>query len=248
MFATMVVVLPSVHTGGAAHLTHNDKSVLYDCSKTSKSTNIMAWYTDITHEIKPVESGYRLALSYNLIRTTQSVRPPVQSNARMTAALDRILQAWSQDLHGVDSPPKLIYRLDHSYSQANLNGSALKGVDALRVAVLRPIAEKHGFKVGLAHLKLQLTGAWDRENDGYRSDDGLHKRFKSRIPYTGKATITHLVDLEGTLVHENIAYFMGDETIPYRLGRGLERVQPDTEEVEEYYGNVSTTASHLLCN
>ena len=31
------------------------------------STAVLAWYTDVKHEVKPVTSGYRLALTYNLI-------------------------------------------------------------------------------------------------------------------------------------------------------------------------------------
>lgn len=233
----MIVVLPSAYTGGAAHLSHNGQSVVYDCSKDSKNTNVMAWYTDIMHEIKPIESGYRLALSYNLIRTTRSLRRPVQSNAAMTAALDRILQSWNEDPHALT---KIIYRLDHSYSQANLNGSALKGRDAQRVAILHPIAEKHGFKLGLAQLTCHLAGIWDEENDGYKASDGLEKRFHLDTVSTEEAEITNLVDLEGHSLLDQLDYWMGDETIPFELGHGLEHVEPDSEDWQEFTGNVGT--------
>ena len=74
---------------------------------------------------------------------------------------ERIFRDWKQDTKGERSPRKIIYRLDHSYSQANLNGSALKGRDAERVALLQPIAKKFGFNLGLAHVKLTLHGLWN---------------------------------------------------------------------------------------
>lgn len=237
MFATIVIVLPSAFTGGAANLSHHGKSAVYDCAKASKmGTSVMAWYTDITHEIKPVRSGYRLALSYNLIHTTRSLRPAIQSNAHIAANLERIFRDWKQDTKGERSPTKIVYRLDHSYSQANLNGSALKGKDAERVALLQPIAKKFGFKLGLAHVKLTLHGLW---TDDYTDDSPTG--FLEDTVSTDGATITHFVDLEGALISENLEFRWHKETVPEDIGQGLERAKADGEEYEEYTGNVRCT-------
>lgn len=234
MFATIVIVLPSAFTGGAAHLSHHGKSAVYDCAKTSKmSTSVMAWYTDITHEIKPVKSGYRLALSYNLIHTTRTLRPAIQSNARIAANLERIFRDWKQDTKGVRSPKKIVYRLDHSYSQANLNGSALKGKDAERVALLQPIAKKFGFHLGLAHVTLKLHGLWTNDY----TDDCPTDFLKNTVSTDG-ATITHFVDLDGALISEKLQFQFRTETVPEDIGKGLEHAEADDEEYEEYTGNV----------
>ena len=77
MFASIVVVLPSTFIGGTAHLSHGSLSVVYDCSQDSSllKTTVLPWYTDVMHEIKPITSGYRLALTYNLVHTTSALRP-----------------------------------------------------------------------------------------------------------------------------------------------------------------------------
>jgi len=59
MFATVIVVLPSQFTGGSAHLEHGGIASILDCSSTSLTkTTVLSWYTDVSHEIKPITSGY----------------------------------------------------------------------------------------------------------------------------------------------------------------------------------------------
>ena len=68
MFATVLVILPSQYTGGETHLSHNGVSVTYDCSHASfNTTTVMAWYTDVMREVKPIKSGCQFAISFNLI-------------------------------------------------------------------------------------------------------------------------------------------------------------------------------------
>ncbi|KIO28615.1 hypothetical protein M407DRAFT_22201 [Tulasnella calospora MUT 4182] len=96
----------------------------------------MAWYTDVMHEIKPIQSGYRLGLSYNLIHTTTSLRPALTDTSESMQRLREILLFWKQHLDDEESPDKIIYLLEHRYSHANYRGSALKGNDTQAVAIL----------------------------------------------------------------------------------------------------------------
>lgn len=64
MFATIIVILPSMYTGGEVHVSHSSSYEVFDFAAQSLlSTVALAWYTDVFHEVKPVTSGYRLALS-----------------------------------------------------------------------------------------------------------------------------------------------------------------------------------------
>lgn len=127
MFATIVIVLPTAYSGGSAHLSHGGLSKAIDYSSTSlTTTTALSWYTDVTHEIKPITSGYRLALSYNVIHTTNSIRPALKSSAGIVEELRHVLLSWRQDQFG-EAPAQLIFELDYQYSEANLSGSALKG-------------------------------------------------------------------------------------------------------------------------
>lgn len=184
-------------------------------------THVIAWFTDVKHEIKPVQSGYRLALSYNLIRTTETLRPPLQNNELLAENISRVLESWKGKRSDPSAPEKIIYRLSHEYSIANLKGSALKSVDGQRFSYLLPAAERHGFKIGLAYIDLHLSGSWAQE-------DPFNKPFEWHR--TESARVNHLVDLEGNVLVDELAYDSKRETIPDDLGYNLEKVPADEEE------------------
>ncbi|TCD68473.1 hypothetical protein EIP91_010648 [Steccherinum ochraceum] len=243
MFATIIVVLPSQFTGGAAHLSHDGVSTVYDCSSTSLlQTTAMAWYTDVTHEIKPVTSGYRLALAYNLVHTNTSLRPAVSSSEPSMNRLRDILRSWTQD-NGATAPSKIIHLLEHKYSQANLCASALKGADANKVAVLDEIAHELGFHLGLASVVCALEGYADDDGPRNRrncywdedSEDDDEVGFAEIESKT--MTIEDFVDMDGEVISEGLAFNEKTETIPVNLAKIIEAGDHDEQEYEGYMGN-----------
>ncbi|EFA85665.1 hypothetical protein PPL_00894 [Heterostelium album PN500] len=70
MFGTLVISLPSVHTGGDLILQHAGKTVTVSLENDSVSNmKYSAFYADIKHEVKEVTDGYRVCLVYNLCRS-----------------------------------------------------------------------------------------------------------------------------------------------------------------------------------
>ena len=65
MIGTLVVSLPSSHTGGELLIEHNGSTVSYQASATEVS--VAAFYADCRHEVKPVRTGYRVTLTCNLL-------------------------------------------------------------------------------------------------------------------------------------------------------------------------------------
>lgn len=253
MFATVIVVLPSEFTGGDAHLSHGTLSTVYNSSNGSGyQTTVMAWYTDVTHEIKPITSGYRLALSYNLIHTTHSLRPALSTNSGFTGKVRDVLLAWNECLKTNPSAAsqKILYLLDHKYSQANLSASALKGSDAAIIALLETIAEDLDFHLGFACVECHLEGygadhgydgGWgyfDEDEDSPDSDVDFAD-VESR-----HASINDLVDLHGTPIAENIDFDENRQTIPSSLMEDIESGPYDEQEYEGYMGNVSIYCCH----
>ncbi|KZV92506.1 hypothetical protein EXIGLDRAFT_614267 [Exidia glandulosa HHB12029] len=217
MFASLIVVLPTLFAGGDAHLSHGSQSTVLNSSRASLAhTTVLAWYTDIMHEIKPIERGYRLALSYNLIHTTTSIRPSLSAN---TAALDQlrgILASWAQPKQG---PDKIVYLLDHTYSKANFSASALKGSDAHVIAMLDEVAKTLGFHLALGHLVLTVRS--------------------SEYDYDRDADIENIVDLEGSSLHsKSLSFDYEVETIPAEFVEELCEQAADEEDHESYTGNV----------
>ena len=239
MFATIVVILPSEFTGGAAHLSHGGLSTVYDCSASScYDTNVFAWYTDVTHEIKPITSGYRLALSFNLIHTTQSLRPALSMNKDLALVFRGILTTWQKD-KGRNTPEKLVYLLGHTYSQANLSASALKGIDAHKVALLSTLAQSTGFRLGLASIECHQSGA--AQEDGWgNSYCGFAEVEDTNM------TITSFVDLTGKTIRDELDFDEETETIPEELSDMIESGRPDEEDYEGYQGNVRILLAALL--
>lgn len=244
MFATLVLILPSLFSGASVHLSHAGMSAVMDCNAGSLlKTTALAWYTDVTHEVKPTTSGYRLALAYNLVHTANALRPSLPSSHSVVTKLRHVLLSWKQSREAV--PLKIIHLLDHKYSQVNLKGSSLKGKDAHKVAVLELLARELGFRVALANLELSLLGTGNDYPDD--SSRGGMAEVEER-----EVSITNVVDLDGGLIRKTLDCEPEDddedleegemgmeETIPKDLYEVVERGTPDAEEYEGYQGNVS---------
>lgn len=246
MFATIVVVLPSTFTGGAVHLSHGGASTVYDSSASSAfATTVLAWYTDVTHEIKPIASGHRLALSYNLFRTKNTLGPsPLGVKTQLSAELRRIFLCWERSaLRDEPAPEQLLYLLAHKYSRATLGARALKGADAQKVALLLRLAKEVGFGMGLANASCKLVG--DCEADGDDEDlygDGGEGDFEMGDVHDREMTVEHLVTMQGNIIKSRLD-FEEDDVIPHALAENVEDyVDFDKEAYQGYMGNVR---SHL---
>ncbi|MFV8326046.1 2OG-Fe(II) oxygenase [Flavobacterium sp. ZS1P14] len=71
MFGTLIVGLPSTHTGGELVIQFDGKTEVIDFSQPAATykTPFVAFYADCEHEIKPITSGFRVCLVYNLVQT-----------------------------------------------------------------------------------------------------------------------------------------------------------------------------------
>ena len=184
----MIILLPSGHTGGEIHLTHASETQVIDFSASSLTkTAVLAWYTDVLHEVKPVTSGYRLALSFNIIHTSPDIPlPMVPSHAEGPfAELRRVLSAWKERSCDPDSPDCIVYLLKHKYSGADFGSGAscLKGEDSERVAFVHAAVEGLDYAILLAKAQYLVS-----EGEVY---------YESRRI---KITISDVVDLNGEAV------------------------------------------------
>lgn len=184
MFATIVIVLPSLYAGGEVRVVHGSEEKILDFSDFSQlNTAILAWYADVVHEVKPVTSGFRLALSYNLIQTGNvSVTLPPAGNTAVTY-LRQVFAQWSEGVY--DSPPDVIcYKLEHRYSQLNLSKgiSCLKGVDAYKVVQIKQAALGLDIGMGFGQFELRVVKE-DPEEDGYYGYSSRHSKRRRYCRY-----------------------------------------------------------------
>ena len=65
MIGSLVVGLPSTFRGGALEVQHGGETATYRGSK--QSLSLVAFYSDCRHQVRPVTSGHRIVLTYNLL-------------------------------------------------------------------------------------------------------------------------------------------------------------------------------------
>jgi len=97
MIATLTVILPSPHDGGALIIDNHGQKRRFQGAPSGKKLNLIAFYADCHHEIKPVRKGYRVALTYNLVvNGAKSADDPVAAvipAAKLTALLSEYFKS-----------------------------------------------------------------------------------------------------------------------------------------------------------
>ncbi|KAJ8075191.1 hypothetical protein PM082_019519 [Marasmius tenuissimus] len=258
MFASIIVVLPSRFTGGNTHISHGPLENILDSSgPSSTKTTVLSWYTNVRHEIKPITSGYRLALSYNLLHATNTICPSLSTVGNGISTLRHILLSWKQQ---ESEPDKIIYMLDYKYSQASL--STLKGQDVHIVAAFDSLSRELGFSLGFAHIDHRQTGSYGggsrygrRRRDEYAHDECGCEYCEScededeydededvgddsddvEMDYVHdrSTTVKNLVDLDGQPISESVSYNELD-TIPATFDEYFEHEDWDYQRYERY--------------
>jgi hypothetical protein len=168
MIGTLVVTLPSAATGGVLVVEHAGRTATYRSSK--ESLSFVAFYADCRHHVRPVTSGYRVVLTYNLLLKGDPVAAAAgRADPGLAAELAGCLNRHFGDS---DEPARLVYLLDHEYTQRGLGWARLKGDDASRAALVRAAALAADCEVALALAEVHETwSAEDAEPSGQYWDD-----------------------------------------------------------------------------
>jgi hypothetical protein len=255
MVGSLVVGLPSTFSGGALEVRHGGETATYRGSK--KAFSFVAFYSDCRHQVKPVTSGYRVVLTYNLLLGRGRAARPTAPDAELTGGLARCLD---EHFRPPGAPDRLVYLLDHEYTPRGLDWSRLKGMDVRQVELLGAAAEEAGCEVVLALADVHETwnasephisrswygrsryGGWDYEGEddddfdnfgGDRANDyDLEELIDSEI------TLDSWVDaLGGRLA--NVGLAVGDDEVCGTTVSG--DLDPYQSEYEGYMGNWGNT-------
>jgi hypothetical protein len=182
MFGSLIVALPSKHSGGLLRVRHDGRETVADFSSGEGLRRIQyaAFFADCEHDVEVVESGYRLCLAYNLVLEKGD---PERLNPRLSAQskpLAAVLQALrevrgigalvasdSDDENKADNSLEpmdrrtedlLAVTLRHRYTRENLSFASLKNDDRARAAALVAAAGEAGYTAHLALLTLHQMG------------------------------------------------------------------------------------------
>jgi hypothetical protein len=182
MFATLVICLPSRHEGGTLVVEHDGQVARIELGgpESEFRTAYAAFYADCRHEIEPVRSGFRLCLVYNLALERADRQPAAPRSSQAVAEAAALLE----ELFGDPSTEltKAVIPLEHQYSEAGLDPTALKGADRPRAEVLARAAAQLDYECSLALVTHHQSGSVDLET---WTPPYLRSRRSRRYGYRG---------------------------------------------------------------
>ncbi len=257
MLATLVVTLPSRFTGGRFVIEHQGESLRVGGS--ASQLGFTAFFADCSHEAQAVKSGYRVVLTYNL-------RLIAGEQGASTSALDAAAQPLVRELRRYFAtvvpprwdwdppaapPDRLVYLLDHQYTQRGLGWALLKNADAPRVAALREAAGALDCECILALADVHEVWSceagpgrspWDRDDDFDDEDDDCDPALASDL------RLGELIDGDIELRHGLAADGSEADVMGARvdsrelcLTRASRECEPFESEYEGFMGNYGNT-------
>lgn len=124
-FATLVIQLPSIYTGGKLEVEHVDDSQSIDLSKPDYAPRWVAFYSDCKHRVLPILSGYRCCLTYDLCFASDICHspPPLLRFTSSTSAVipveDELIKEFKKWTLQSTHPTHLVLILEHLYPKSD---------------------------------------------------------------------------------------------------------------------------------
>lgn len=257
MVATLVIGLPSVCEGGELIVSHDGRQqeIAMAGAASGHELSYAAFYADCQHEVRPLRSGYRLCLTYNVTLTqSRSKRGVVAPSYGADAtAIAELLTDWraSTNTTGADAR-RLAITLEHRYTQEGLSVDKLKGIDRARAEVLFESAEQADCVAHLALVTLWQTGSaeggydeyshgygrrghWDDDED---EGDDTGSEYEMGEIYESGLSVDHWSDREGNKVSLGEIRLSEDEIV---ANEPIDEGDPSREDFEGFTGNAGMT-------
>lgn len=261
MVATLVIALPSQHAGGELVVRHEGREEVVDFGPESAfQTQFAAFYADCEHEIRPVTSGYRLALVYNLTLTKAKRTIAAPSSGEHVTAIAGLLKAWTKKKPAAslkeDEPTKLAVLLGHQYTLTGLALDSLKGIDRAKADILFAAAREAGCDASTALVTCWETGSAEPTGDyGYGGsygrrryddydedeygDDGVDGgEYEMEDLEDSTLTAAQFRDADGELLAFGELPLIDEEIVS---GQDRSEWKPDRQDFEGYTGNAGMT-------
>lgn len=252
MVATLVIVLPSTFTGGELVVRHEgeERTIDFSGDDAQFQTQYAAFYADCEHEVKPLASGHRVCLVYNLTLSKAKKSIGAPRNRPAVQKIAKLLADWSA---AGDGPLKIALTLEHQYTRDGLAWDMLKGIDRARARVLADAADIARCHAYLALLTFWESGSVEGGYDDYYSsrrrryddddeageddEDKNGGKYKMCEVFDSSLTADHWSSPDGTLPAFGALPIEEHEILPED---SLTGVKPE-EDYEGYTGNAGMT-------
>jgi hypothetical protein len=250
MFGTLVVGLPSTHSGGELHIRFDGRERVVDFAAANLyKMPYAAFFADCEHEIKPLLSGYRVVLVYNLVQKSGSPKP---ESPRFQAKALRMADLLAEMSRSQTKFPQVVL-LGHQYTPQNFSRSDLKLHDGPRAEALLEAAGHAGYfaTLGLVtHYQMgELKGdyyddysyrkrrrSWEEEDEEDHSDGTMGEVYEQ------STSVDHwITDSQPSLGSLKVSEENMITAAKSDLGEGQEPIE---KESEGYTGNEGMTMEY----
>lgn len=241
MVATLVIALPTAGAGGTLLARHHGREVVVDMQTDEPSELIhAAVYADCEHEIRPVTEGHRISLVYNLVRRKKAqVAAAAPDHRTLVTPLATELAARFRN---EEERAKLVWVLEHDYSEAGLSFDNLKNVDRAVAEVVAAAAEQAGCALFAAILHTEQTDGVMVYHDVYADDDPDEEDFEVTDTIDFGCWLDGWVSPDGTAPGYGKLRLQPDELMP---ADRMDLDRPDSQRLTEATGNGGATIEHL---
>ncbi len=235
MFGTLVIELPSKYTGGELIVTFEEaQEVVSFANDADYQINYAAFYADCEHQVKPVTSGYRISLVYNLV---QQKAGKTISPSSIEKGADALTEILIKHQVGSNAKPAIIL-LGHQYTPENFSADALKLNDRPKAAALVKAAQKAGYYSKLCLVTSYLMGA-PEGGGGYYGDEDDDENAKMSEVYEEELSIEHWAKSDIPFL-SNVTFEADDLITSFPLNEG----EPVMKENTGYMGNYGPDLMH----
>lgn len=233
MFGTLIIALPSRHSGGELLIKFDGKQECVDFAEDASTFKMpyAAFYADCEHEIKPITSGHRICLVYNLVQQKSAKTIKLESLEGQVIKLADLLQQEEQD----PEKPTRVILLGHQYTPENFSMQSLKLNDRSKAEALLRAADRAGYHSKMALVTSYVAGM--PMVSGYYDDD-LDENTAMDEVYDESLSIEHWMD-DG-LPSLKIQFREDDLIAAFHLDDD----EPIVKEMEGYMGNYGPDLMH----
>jgi hypothetical protein len=259
MVGTLVVILPSTYSGGVVTVEHRDeKKIFRRIESQASELSLLAFYADCQHTVSPIKSGVRVALTYQLrlgaSTSVPSLSIPGEVIERLTAGVREHFSVPVALRYGQSEPApaeRLVYLLDHEYTQRSLSWTGLKNGDRARVAALRTAAERLDCECFLTLAEVHemwlcedecADGRYGRRRWGYEEEEeiaSVSEEPELTDLQDWEIELTHWLDAAGTPIAALVGAVSAEEL---HFTKPSHEMNPFKSQHEGYQGNYGNTA------
>lgn len=241
MVATMIVVLPSKFGGGRLQIQHGRVWSSFDAEKARKqaSAEYIAFFADCVHEVKPVTSGVRVCLAFNLIVQASEKKTRRLPEANADPKLLRAIGDWKR--HRSAEP--IVFALEHQYTEAGLRPELLKGADLELHRQVAAVCEATDYLLHFGQVSRHLCqfaddGSYGYGRRGYRGWSGNFDDLEIGEVYDDEIAIDGWKDSAGKSVELASLQCTASQLIS---SIPAEQWVPTEQDYEGYSGNAGNT-------